>query len=137
MGRQSHVYGDIMALWQGRSDRKKTGGRYKKQRSKRKAEIGREQQITVIGADSKKKVRTSGGNFKYRVLSSNHVNVYDPKKKKTLRTEIKSVLENPANPNYVRRNIMSKGAIIDTELGKARITSRPGQDGVINAVIIK
>lgn len=126
-----------MALWQGRSRRKKTGGRYNVLRSKRKSEIGREQQIAVIGKDSKKRVRTRGGNIKYRVLSSKHANIYDSKKKKTERAEIKSVLENPANPNYVRRNIISKGAIIETDLGKARITSRPGQDGVINGVIVK
>ena len=43
--------------------------------------------------------------------------------------------ENPANPNYVRRNLLTKGAIIKTELGNARILSRPGQDGTINAVL--
>ncbi|MDD5778571.1 MAG: 30S ribosomal protein S8e, partial [Candidatus Thermoplasmatota archaeon] len=26
---------------------------------------------------------------------------------------------------------------IDTEMGKAKITSRPGQDGCINAVLLK
>lgn len=125
-----------MALWQGRSRRKPTGGRIKFSRGKRKSEIGREQQITVIGEDSKKSVRTRGGNLKSRVLLSNHVNVYIPKSKITKKTLIKTVLENPANPNYVRRNIITKGAIIDTELGKVKVTSRPGQDGVLNAILI-
>ena len=125
-----------MALWQGRSRRKLTGGRIKFNRGKKKSEIGREQQITVIGNDSKKVVRTRGGNSKFRVLLSNHANVYIPKTKNTTKTAIKTVLENPANPNYIRRNIITKGAIIDTEIGKAKVTSRPGQDGVINAILI-
>ena len=51
--------------------------------------------------------------------------------------EIKDVLENPANPHYVRRDIITKGAIVITDIGKARITSRPGQHGVVNAVLIE
>ena len=125
--------GDIMALWQGRSRRKVTGGRYRSGQGKRKTEIGREQQITTIGKTVNKKVRTRGGNVKYRVLTTKLVNVYDPKKKKTVKTNIKTVISNPANPHYVRRNIITKGAVIETELGKAIVTSRPGQDGVINA----
>ncbi len=52
------------------------------------------------------------------------------------KTEIITVKENSANIHYVRRNIMNKGAIIDTKLGKAKITSRPGQNGVIQAVLL-
>ncbi len=125
-----------MALWQGRSRRKATGGRYRTHKGKRKSEIGREQQITVIGKYAKKRVRTFGGNLKFRVLQTEVANLYDPKSKKTLRVNIKTVLENPANPNYVRRNIITKGAIIETDKGKARVTSRPGQHGTINAVLI-
>ncbi|MCI4362340.1 MAG: 30S ribosomal protein S8e, partial [Thermoplasmata archaeon] len=40
------------------------------------------------------------------------------------------------NPNYVQRNIVTKGAILETELGLVRVRSRPGQDGVVNAVRI-
>lgn len=125
-----------MALWQGKSKRKKTGGRFRLHRSKRKTEIGREQQVTVIGEESNKDVRTRGGNLKFRILTTSKVNVFNPKSKKTNATNIKTVLENPANPNYVRRNIITKGAIIDTDLGKARVTSRPGQHGIINAILI-
>lgn len=126
----------MMALWQGKSRRKNTGGRYRLHRGKRKSEIGREQQITVLGEDTNKKVRTLGGNVKFRLLTTKTVNVYDPKSKKTIKTSIKTVLENPANPNYVRRNILTKGAIIETEKGRAKVTSRPGQHGVINAILL-
>ena len=47
-----------------------------------------------------------------------------------------TVTENPANKNYVRRNYLTKGAVVTTELGKAKITNRPGQDGCINAVLV-
>jgi small subunit ribosomal protein S8e len=50
---------------------------------------------------------------------------------------IETVEENGANPNYVRRNLLTKGAVIRTEAGRARIISRPGQDGIINAILIE
>jgi small subunit ribosomal protein S8e len=53
------------------------------------------------------------------------------------RAKIETVEQNGANPNYVRRNLLTKGAIIRTEIGRARIVSRPGQDGVINAVLLQ
>ena len=46
------------------------------------------------------------------------------------------VIENTANPNYVRQNIITKGSVIETEKGKAKVTSRPGQHGVVNAVLL-
>jgi len=126
-----------MALWQGRSVRKPTGGRYRPFRKKRKFEIGAEQQFTVIGERRLKKTRGRGGNVKTKVLSENYANVIDPKKKKVIRAEIISVIENPSNPNYVQRNIITKGAILKTSVGNAKVTSRPGQDGSINAVLVK
>ena len=54
----------------------------------------------------------------------------------TVEAEIEDVVENPANPNYVRRNIVTKGAVIQTSEGRARVTSRPGQTGQVNAVLL-
>ncbi len=125
-----------MALWQGKSRRSKTGRRVRYHRGKRKSEIGREQHLTIVGEQKTKKVRTKGANQKIRVKTGNIAFVVDPKTKKTTKTEIISVVENQANIHYVRRNIMNKGAIIETKMGKARITSRPGQTGNINAVLI-
>ena len=126
-----------MALWQGRSLRKSTGGRYRPLRKKRKYEIGAELQTTTIGDRRTKTVRGRGGETRVRVLSENYANVIDPKTGKTVRAEIISVIENPANPNYVQRNIMTKGAVIKTSLGNAKISSRPGHDGAINAVLVE
>ena len=51
--------------------------------------------------------------------------------------KILSVKENSANIHFVRMNVITKGAIIETEAGLAKVTSRPGQDGIINAKLIK
>ena len=125
-----------MALWQGKAKRSRTGRRTRYARSKRKFEIGRESLLTTIGANSLKVIRTKGNNRKTRVKTSNIAYVLDPKTKKTTKTEISTVKENSANIHYVRRNIINKGAIIETKIGKAKVTSRPGQSGTINAVLL-
>ncbi len=123
-------------LWQGRSVRKATGGRYHPARSKRRSEIGRAPADTHIGEDRRKIVRTYGGNHKVRALRAMYATVSNPATGESRKARIETVEENTANPNYVRRNLLTKGAIIKTELGRARIVSRPGQHGVINAVLI-
>jgi small subunit ribosomal protein S8e len=60
--------------------------------------------------------------------------VIDSKAKKV---KILKVLENATNNDYQRRGIISKGAILETAEGKCRVMSRPGQHGVVNAVLIK
>jgi small subunit ribosomal protein S8e len=125
-----------MALWQGSSKRTRTGRRIRYARGKRKFEIGREQHFTTIGSTTTKIVRTKGNNRKTRVKTSNFAYVLDPKTNKITKTDIVTVKENAANIHYVRRNIMNKGAIIETKLGKAKITSRPGQSGTLNAILL-
>lgn len=126
-----------MALWQGKSRRKKSGGRFRRYRKKRKFEIGTETQHAVIGEQRMKKYRIKGGGQKIRVRSADFANVLDPNTNRVKHVKIITVKSNPANAHYVQRNIITKGATIQTELGIARITSRPGQDGVVNAVLIK
>jgi len=126
-----------MALWQGRSKRKPSGGRLRLGRKKRKFEIGTEQQFTYLGAQKRKMYRSRGGNVKAHLLQGEYANVVDPETKKITRAKIITVRENPANPNYVQRNIINKGAVVLTEIGEARITSRPSQHGVLNAVLVK
>ncbi len=121
---------------QGKSIRKPTGGRLRPNRGKRKFELGSEITQPVIGATSRKVLNVMGNGSKVKVLKENVVNVTDPKSGKTQRTTMTTEVENPANKNYVRRNILTKGAVVMTELGKAKITSRPGQDGEVNAVLI-
>jgi small subunit ribosomal protein S8e len=123
-------------VWQGRSRRKYTGKLLRPFRKKRKYEIGRPQVETLIDERKVKIVRVRGGSYKIKLFADKYANVYVPEQKKVVRVEIKNVAENPAHVHYARRNVITKGAIIVTELGKARVTNRPSQEGVINAVLI-
>jgi len=125
-----------MSVWHGRSRRKPTGGKYKKFRKKRKYELGRFPVLTVLGERKAKHVRTRGGNFKLKLFSDMYANVVDPKTNKVTHTKILDVKTNPANQDFSRRGVITKGAIIVTELGEAVVTSRPGQDGIINAKLL-
>jgi small subunit ribosomal protein S8e len=69
-------------------------------------------------------------------MRANFANVTNLTNGETKKVKIETVEENGANPNYVRRNLLTKGAIVRTEIGRARIMSRPGQDGIINAVLL-
>ena len=123
-------------LWQKESIRKVTGGRRRPAAMKRRAEIGLAPADTHIGDERRRIIRTFGGNEKSRALRASFVNVTNAKGE-TKKVRIMNVEENSANPNYVRRNLLTKGAILKTEIGRARISSRPGQDGVINAVLLE
>jgi small subunit ribosomal protein S8e len=126
-----------MALWQGKSKRKPSGGRLRLGRKKRRFEIGREPTFTLLGAERSLIMRTRGANVKVRMLKASFANVIDPATKKAQKSKIVTVKKNSANPNYVQRNIINKGAMIQTELGLAMVTSRPGQHGAVNAVLVK
>ena len=126
-----------MVITQNRSLRKPTGGRYSAlYRSKRKFEIGRAPAMTTIGDNCGKIARAKGGGEKQKLHKTLTANVFNPKSKKYAVSKIKTVVENPANRNFVRRNIITCGTVIDTDLGKAKVTSRPGQSGVVNAVLV-
>lgn len=124
-----------MVKSQGRSKRKSTGGRRRPKRKKRKHEIGGHPSHTQVGETRVKEVRTLGGSTKQEALAANTVSV-QKSDGTSEETEIQNVVENPADPHYVRRNILNKGAIIDTPLGRCRVTNRPSQEGCVNAVLL-
>lgn len=124
-----------MAISQARPLRKQTGARYKGFRKRKKHELGRNPAMPKLEKTSKRSIRVLGGNKKTFLLNCDTVNLTD-RQKKSRKAKIKAVVENSANRNFIRRNILTKGTIVETELGKARITSRPGQEGGINAVLI-
>ena len=95
-----------MALWQGKSKRKSTGGRLSPHSSKKRSEIGRELQQAKVGEFTKKVARSRGGGRKDRLLRTESVSLTDPKSGKTAVSKILEVVENSANPNYVRQNII-------------------------------
>lgn len=126
-----------MPVWQKRSRRKPSGGMRRPHAKKKRREIGREREPAVLGSERRKPLRVRGGNRKVRLLRAEWANVLDPASGKTERAKIESVTSNPANPHYVTRNIVTKGATIQTDKGAARVTSRPGQAGIVNAILLE
>jgi len=126
-----------MSVWHGEEGRTKTGALLRLIRKKRKRELGSLPTHTKIGEEKRKKERTKGGGEKVRLLSATYANVFIPDEKIHKKAKILDVISNPASSDFVRRKIITKGAIIRTEIGEAKVTSRPGQDGIVNAVLIK
>jgi len=126
-----------MVIIQSKSKRKPSGARYKsKIIKKRQHLIGRLPSMTKIGPLKIQDIRARGNSKKLRLLNVEKVNVYDPKSKTYSVETIKTVVDSPADKNFIRRNIMTKGAVIGTSKGNAKVTNRPGQDGFVNATLI-
>jgi small subunit ribosomal protein S8e len=126
-----------MVVFQGKSRRKSTGGRRLHHHKKRKFLLGRESADTRIGERRLRKIRARGASRKLRLLMADTANLVENPGEKGKTVKILAVKENPASRDFTRRNVITKGAVIDTEAGPARVTSRPGQDGVVNAVKIQ
>ncbi len=120
-----------------KAGRKLTGAKYK--RPKKRKLTGRQSQARVVklGDERTKLLKTRGGAKKLVSLTQKMANITSKTKKSSKKLEIKNVLETPSNRFLARQNILVKGAIIETELGKARITNRPSQEGNVQAVIIE
>ena len=125
-----------MVISQARSKKSATGSRYIAFRKKKQFECGREPTLTKVGEVKRKVLRCLGSNSKTVVLTTNAANVMDTKTKKSIKAKIISVKENSANPNYIRRNIITKGCIIETDKGDVKVTSRPGQHGTVSGVLV-
>ncbi len=124
-------------ITQGRSLVKPSGGLKKPYRKKRLYERGSQPTMGKLGSSKRSRVdRITGGAVKRRVLQAAVANVYNPETKKFAVAKIKTISNNPANRYFTRANIITRGAILETELGKARVTNRPGQDGVVNAILV-
>ncbi len=113
-----------------------TGGIRHPLRIRRKYETDRYPNEALTGAQVTITRRVRGGNSKTALKTIDFANLVteDGRVKKT---KILKVLENPTNNDYRRRGVITKGAVLETEDGKCRIVSRPGQDGVVNAVLVK
>ena len=125
-----------MARSQARSKRKYTGKKYKHFHKKRKRELERPAIETKIGQEKKKHQRTMGGNSKLKMFSSAFINVTDLNTNKTSKVKILKFESNQASKDLNRRHVLTKGTIVETELGKAKISSRPGQHGLLNGILI-
>ena len=112
-----------------------TGGRRHVLRSRRKYEIDRFPNDALIGEQITITRKVRGKNAKTSIKTIDSVNLAIDSKVK--RVKIIKVLENATNNDYQRRGIISKGAILETEEGKCRVVSRPGQHGTVNAILVK
>ena len=112
-----------------------TGGRRHPLRSRRKYELDRFPNEAVIGKQVTVTRKVRGKNIKSAIKTIDSVNLAIDSKIK--RVKIIKVLENATNNDYQRRGIISKGAVLETEAGKCRVVSRPGQDGTVNAILVK
>jgi small subunit ribosomal protein S8e len=126
-----------MSVWHGDLRKKKqSGGRKVVFRTKRRYEQGSFPMETMMAEPKRKTSRGRGGTLKNKILADKFACITDPKTGKTEKVEITRVVKNPANIDYNRRGVITKGAVIETSLGQARVTSRPGQHGMLNAVLI-
>lgn len=124
-------------LSQERSRRKVSGGLYRASRKKKQFNLSSIPTFTKVGsANDIRTKRNLGGSLKQTLFTANKINVLNPKTKKAQVTEIVSVVESPSNRNFIRRSIITKGSIVDTKLGKVKVTSRPGQEGSINGILV-
>lgn len=115
--------------------RKFTGGRKVAMRDRRKFEIDRYPNEAVMGTMEIVSRRIRGNNVKNALKTAEFANVVDPNSKKIVRARILQVTKNSANKDYERRGVITKGALLETESGTARVVSRPGQEGTVNAIL--
>lgn len=115
--------------------KKISGGRYIASRKKKFYELPGQKRIIKIGNEKRKTKRVCGGNKKTMLYSAKSVNVKTGDKKMK-RVEIRNVLETPSDRFLARQNILTKGAIVETELGKVKITNRPTQEGIVNGILV-
>tara|TARA_B100000315_G_scaffold17509_1_gene15677 strand:+ start:326 stop:709 length:384 start_codon:yes stop_codon:yes gene_type:complete len=125
----------VMTQWKKRSKRGPSGKILQKGRKKRKTEAGRDFFPVTVGKTKINKLKMRGGSMKIALLSCDTANIIIDGK--AVKSKIKSVKENPADLQFSRRNTVTKGAIIETDAGTARVTSKPGQHGTVNAILIK
>jgi len=131
-----------------RKGKKISGGKYIKSRKKKSYEIPGQKRVIRLGEEKGKSKRIRGGRKKNFLLRAKFVNVITKSSKgkteakkfsgeKNKKVEIKNVFETPSNRFLARQNVITKGTIVETELGKVKITNRPSQEGMVNGVLIK
>jgi small subunit ribosomal protein S8e len=117
-----------------RKGKKISGGRYIQNRKKKFYELAGQKRTVRLGEEKRKLKRVMGGNKKHFLLKAKFINVVTKKGNKKI--EIKNVVETPSNRFLARQNVLTKGTIVETELGKVRVTNRPSQESVINGILL-
>lgn len=119
-----------------RSRRKSTGGRYRRNSKRKKRDLKGKFAATTLGETKTSERNSRGFTDKTMLKSGDYISVSKPSGE-TVKAEIEDVLENEANPDFVRRDILTKGTVVETSEGKVQITSRPGQDGTLNGKLLE
>ena len=114
-----------------------SGGKRFPSRERKAYELDRYAVETSVGNEKTNIKNVRGNNFKIALRKTSFANVLDLQQNKIVKSKILKTVKNPAKRDYERRGVITKGAIIETELGLAKVTSRPGQHGIVNAVSIK
>jgi SSU ribosomal protein S8E len=129
----------LLSFYQGRDSKKPSGGyRARPYKVKRKALGGGPPTNTALSdTEVRRIIRVFGGNTKVKAVAVQYANLYIPSERKAVKVRIVRIVETPANRELAKRQVIVKGAIIETERGRAVVTSRPGQDGIVNAVLIE
>ena len=115
--------------------RRATGGRTKPLRGRLASERDGYAIEPLVGPTAVRSSRKRGGKTSAGVVFSDSANVSDSSGK-TSKSKILRVKKSPANRDYERRGVITKGAVIETEAGEAVVTSKPTDDGVVNAVLV-
>ena len=111
-----------------------TGGKRRKIRDKKLAHYGGVFAATKVSdTEVRRKTRSRGGSRKNKLKKAAFVNVVT--KNGVKKAKIIGVLESH-NPEYVRQNVITKGAVLNTDIGKVKVTNRVGQDGIVNGIIV-
>ena len=129
----------LLSFYQGRDSKKPSGGyRTRPYKVKRKALGGGPPTNTALSdTEVRRIIRVFGGNTKIKADAVQYANLYIPSERKAVKVRIVRIVETPGNRELAKRQVIVKGAIIETERGRAVVTSRPGQDGIVNAVLIE
>ncbi|MFH1325637.1 MAG: 30S ribosomal protein S8e [archaeon] len=116
--------------------RKISGGKYIKRRKKKLYGLPGQKKSVKLGEEKRKSKKVKSGRQKNFILKAKFVNVLQGKGKNK-RVEIKNVLETPSNRFLARQNVITLGTLVQTDLGKVKITSRPSQHGILNGILVE
>lgn len=135
-----------MVQWHMKDDKKVSGGKRASARALSKklawkgGLVAQTKTDNTVKTDRIETKKGRGNTTKTRGFEIKHANINDGKGKVS-KYEIIAVKTNDANRLFARSNISTRGAIIRVKAASgeklAKVTNRPGQEGVINAVFVE
>ncbi len=132
-----------MTEWHLKSRKKPSGGfRNSKNRSDKKLvwKGGDFIATKVSEKDDRTNVQKRGLTSKTKLKQAKSVSLNNTSTGKTEKAQVLRVVSNPADRHYARRDIITKGGVVEVQSAKnkvfARITSRPGQTGSLSATVL-